>query len=287
LGSSKFQVYVVHPEHNPNQKLVMKIFNNTQIPDTDTEACYLREKDAYTNLRHPNILQMEDAIVACRKRSYNGQFVNVYAIVLEYAEKKDLFEYVVKTEPFSEDMSRMIFKQLLDAVEYIHAHGYVHLDLKIDNAFVDKNFVVKIADFDLTRPNSNLLYGRVGSCPYMAPEVGMTPHVGYDGEKVDIFALGVMLFILCVGFVPFEKADERDKGYSLYVKSSELFWESWENEGVVLSTPLKRLLTGCFALNPSERPTMEQIRNSEWMNMERDDPVLYRRVVAEKFSHMV
>jgi len=283
LGSSKFEIYEVYHEDNSTKRLAMKIFDARDVK-IDNVSFYLREKDAYTKLKNNNILEMVDTIVVSRKQNNLEEWVDVSAIVLEFAEKKDLYEYVKNTGPFDENMARMIFRQIVQGVEYIHANGYAHLDLKLDNIFLDEKFIMKIADFDLCRLASEFLKEHAGTMPYMAPEIVI--YGAYDGTKADIFSLGVVLFILCAGILPFEKAALNDKWYGLFLSNSEKLWNSWSKMGVNLSAELKELLTACFSKDPNKRPSLSEIVGSRWMSAGNEDWIRYEKVFSGKYAQM-
>jgi serine/threonine protein kinase len=100
-------------------------------------------------------------------------------------------------------------------VKFVHDKGIAHRDLKLENCFLDKNINMKLADFGLAKvfagPNGSALQTECGTPQYMAPEISSG---SYDGPPVDIFALGVILFIMCNAKFPFGKAG--DKYYNKY-----------------------------------------------------------------------
>jgi serine/threonine protein kinase len=114
-------------------------------------------------------------------------------------------------------------------LEHIHHRGYVHLDLKPDNIYVDENFKLKLADFDLSKSSDSKYKGPVGSYSYMAPEI--LEYKEYDGKQVDIFALGVTLFAMVSGGLPFSNAKYNDPIYKYFFMENErFFWERHEKE---------------------------------------------------------
>lgn len=136
------------------------------------------------------------------------------ALVLEYVPGGTLTRFVSERWDSShernglfltEQEARFIFKQFLSAVEYIHSHKVAHRDLKLDNTLLDDNDppVIKICDFGFSKnfdANSNM-YTQIGTPVYMSPEVIGSKHgkIGYDGQKADVWATGVLLFVMLLG----------------------------------------------------------------------------------------
>jgi serine/threonine protein kinase len=129
-------------------------------------------------------------------------------ILLEWAENGDLFDFTIGLqEPIGEQLARYYFLQILSATEYLHMdQKIVHRDFKLENILVDGNFNLKICDFTLAKTVAEgsivgVFYSNVGTERYMAPEI----HEGkpYKGTTTDIFALGVILFVLVTGVMPF------------------------------------------------------------------------------------
>lgn len=164
----------------------------------------------------------------------NGKQILVFYIVLEFAEGGDLFEYLcVEGRSFSEEVARYYFHQLIDAIEYLHnTQEIVHRDLKIENLLLDKDYQLKIADFGLSinkygNYGLGVMFSRVGTRNYMAPE--LLEKRPYRGTCVDIFAAGVVLFIMTTGTWPFDnRANTLDKLYCYIIdKNYDAFWEAW------------------------------------------------------------
>lgn len=164
---------------------------------------------------------------------------------------------IMRIGAFDETCGKYYFEQLLSAVHYMHSKDIVHCDLKPENILVDANLDLKIADFGLaTNQKVNKLRGWRGSRIYTAPEI----HEGkiYDGKKADIFALGVILFVIVHGKFPFQGVTENDFHYNL-IKKGELE-EYWEKvKGQHLTPQFKDLFLRMVSYDPKERPSIEEI----------------------------
>ena len=140
----------------------------------------------------------------------DGSAQDVYCLVLEYAQNGELFSIIANTGALPEKVTRFYLHQLLDALEYMHAQGMSHRDLKPDNMLLDKQFNLKLADFGFAskKPLNETHKGTNG---YKAPEI----HLGewYSGNYADLFAAGVILFIMHTGHPPFVLPSGTDPYY--------------------------------------------------------------------------
>ena len=125
-------------------------------------------------------------------------------IVTEYAAKGDIFDYLVSHGRLAEPQARHFFVQILSAVKYCHSQGVVHRDLKAENLLLDSEGSIKLADFGFSNyfEEESLLSTFCGSPPYAAPELFEGKQ--YVGSKVDIWSLGVVLYVLVSGTLPFD-----------------------------------------------------------------------------------
>ena len=148
---------------------------------------------------------------------------------------------------------------MLDALEYLHqTAGVCHRDLKLENILIDSSLTFKLIDLGLSASgNLNQIKGAVGSPSYVAPEV--LEQTIYDGARVDIFSMGVLLFIVVQGKFPHGTKILKDKYYNMIRnRRYEDYFKAVD--GVDLSIGFKQLIVSLLAYNPSERPTVSQIR---------------------------
>ena len=160
---------------------------------------------------------------------------------------------------FGEDSGRFFLLQMLDALEYLHSKaGVVHRDLKLENILIDENVTFKLIDFGLSDSgNLKSLTGAVGSPSYVAPEV--LEHTNYDGTKVDLFSMGVLLFIIVQGQFPHGTKILKDKYYDMIKnRRYEAYFKAVDSTD--LSDEFKDLIVRLLDYVPSKRPTIAQIR---------------------------
>lgn len=184
-------------------------------------------------------------------------------IIFENAPKFDLFSYNQHGR-FSERQAKLIFKKILNGVKAIHNANYCHLDIKPSNILFDEHYNPKIYGFYFCRLNSNQLVHQMGSKNYMAPEI--LENQTYDGFKCDIFSLGQLLFNLVCGLNGFQSAKKHDKYYNLIIEKNYVqYWNSEAFSELNLSQDFKDLVVRMLAFDPNERPTIDEILQSTWM----------------------
>jgi len=187
-------------------------------------------------------------------------------LILEYCEKGELFNYVYYLQKgFGEYFGRAIFKEILNGLSYIHKNGFAHRDLKMENIMVNKDFKIKISDFGFAISVENgLLKTPLGTINFAAPEILMKK--AYDGQKSDIFALGVLLFTLVTCKIGFHRALKSDKYYRLVLnKKYDQYWSIISNQVGNVSNEFKDLYCKMISYDPSERPSIDGILNHPWM----------------------
>uniref|UniRef100_A0A671EG58 non-specific serine/threonine protein kinase n=1 Tax=Rhinolophus ferrumequinum TaxID=59479 RepID=A0A671EG58_RHIFE len=164
-------------------------FNNQQRP-------VLKEAHCMAGLRHPNIVQLFEVI---------NTKVSLF-IIMEHVTGGDMQDYILTHGCMTEGEARRSFRQLVSAVHYCHEKGIIHRDLKPQNVLFDTEMNVKLTDFGISTPfNGNKLSTCCGSPAYAAPE--LLREEEYDGPPVDIWSLGVLLYKMVTGTIPFKGKD--------------------------------------------------------------------------------
>lgn len=170
-----------------------------QVPKAHI-ASLTREIHHHRRIHHPNIVQLFEVIETES---------NIW-LVSELCSGGELYDYVVERGTIPEPEARIIFGQLCLAIAHIHSQGVVHRDLKLENILLDAQRNVKLSDFGFTREFESRMYmdTRCGTTAYAAPE--MLADKRYLGQEIDIWSLGIILFVLLCGYLPFDDDDDRE-----------------------------------------------------------------------------
>eukprot|EP00741_Cyanophora_paradoxa_P002364 tig00000601_g2290.t1 len=165
-----------------------------------------------------------------------------------------------QTYRLEEEAARQSFAQVVQAVRYMHEQGVVHRDLKLDNVMTDPEArgSVKLIDFGFSRSVESALASHVGTRPYMAPEVMSVPLTGYDGRAIDVWSLGVILFLMLAGGYPFDSA-----GHSIVYP--EDMREIFAGAGAAVPAGARDLLLAIFQRDPALRITVPGILAHPWL----------------------
>ncbi|KAK3930764.1 Serine/threonine-protein kinase MARK2 [Frankliniella fusca] len=200
-------------------------------------------------LDHPNIVKLFQ-VIETEKTLY---------LVMEYASGGEVFDYLVLHGRMKEKEARAKFRQIVSAVQYCHQKKIIHRDLKAENLLLDSEMNIKIADFGFSNEFTpgNKLDTFCGSPPYAAPELFQGKK--YDGPEVDVWSLGVILYTLVSGSLPFDGTTLRElRERVLRGKYRIPFY---------MSTDCENLLKKFLVLNPAKRASLETIMKDKWMNL--------------------
>uniref|UniRef100_A0A671LCB3 non-specific serine/threonine protein kinase n=1 Tax=Sinocyclocheilus anshuiensis TaxID=1608454 RepID=A0A671LCB3_9TELE len=223
-------------------KLARHILTGSEVRSQESEVTIMK------NLNHPNIVKLFEVI----------ETEKTLFLVMEYASGGEVFDYLVAHGRMKEKEARAKFRQIVSAVQYCHQKRIVHRDLKAENLLLDADMNIKIADFGFSNEFmvGNKLDTFCGSPPYAAPELFQGKK--YDGPEVDVWSLGVILYTLVSGSLPFDGQNLKElRERVLRGKYRIPFY---------MSTDCENLLKRFLVLNPTKRGTLEQIMKERWIN---------------------
>ncbi|XP_076824493.1 maternal embryonic leucine zipper kinase-like [Clavelina lepadiformis] len=232
-------------------KIMDKVALGADLPRVKTEI------EAMKNLHHQHICRLYQVVETPKK----------IFMVLEYCSGGELFDYIVQRDRLSESESRVFFRQIVSAVSYMHNLGYAHRDLKPENLLIDDDQKLKLIDFGLCAKPKGGVDGRLHTCcgspAYAAPE--LVSGKSYIGSEADLWSMGVLLYALLNGFLPF---DDDNIGL-LYRKIKAGIYDTPDWLSADSLFLLKRLLQ----VDPKRRITVEQLRSHPWVVAEVEVPV--------------
>jgi len=179
-----------------------------------------------------------------------------FYVVMERFASKDLFDFISEQGPLPEALARDLFMQLVDTVSECHEKGVVHRDIKDENILIDMNtFKTKLIDFGSGAHLEKGVYQEFkGTRVYSPPE--WINSGTYTAEALTVWSLGILLYDMVCGDIPFESDDE--------ICAGRLVWFKQLN----LSSQVKDLISGCLALQPGKRITLDQIQEHPWVRAE-------------------
>ena len=195
--------------------------------------------------------------------------------LFEYLKNGELQNYVfLLKKKFSEEIAKKIFFEIVLGLEICHQSGISHGDIKLQNILLNSNFSIKLIDFGFSKKIKDGLISEItGSRYYNAPEMFSCATKGYDGILADIFSLGIVLFVLVMGFYPFDKPNITDNRFK-YISKKDFnnFWKKCEQKKIFSNSNLsetspefKDLFESMVCPKPKERINLNQIKNHPWL----------------------
>ncbi|KAM4526471.1 calcium/calmodulin-dependent protein kinase type II subunit gamma isoform 3-T3 [Fundulus diaphanus] len=253
LGKGAFSVVRRCVKKSSGQEYAAKIINTKKLSARDHQKLE-REARICRLLKHPNIVRLHDSI------SEEG----FHYLVFDLVTGGELFEDIVAREYYSESDASHCISQILESVNHIHQHDIVHRDLKPENLLLAskmKGAAVKLADFGLAievQGDQQAWFGFAGTPGYLSPEVlRKDPY----GKPVDIWACGVILYILLVGYPPFWDEDQ----HKLYQQIKAGAYDFPSPEWDTVTPEAKNLINQMLTINPAKRITAEQALKHPWI----------------------
>ncbi|CAF0968300.1 unnamed protein product [Adineta steineri] len=245
IGKGNFAVVKLATHCDTHQKVAIKIIDKSRLDPTDHKKLE-REIAVMKSLIHPYIIRLYEVM----------ESKNLIYLVTEYAANGELLDLLIREKRLSEPKAKEKFHQLVLAVEYIHSKNIVHRDLKAENLLLDSRGNIKVADFgfaNIFQPNSKL-QTFCGSPPYAAPELYQC--LPYSPEKVDVWSLGILLYVFVCGHLPFDSnnlAELRKRVLSGHFRLP-----------FYISSDCSSLISHMLNVDPNQRYTINDIKKHRW-----------------------
>ncbi|XP_031776485.1 calcium/calmodulin-dependent protein kinase type II alpha chain isoform X38 [Apis florea] len=270
LGKGAFSVVRRCVQKSTGHEFAAKIINTKKLTARDFQKLE-REARICRKLQHPNIVRLHDSI----------QEENYHYLVFDLVTGGELFEDIVAREFYSEADASHCIQQILESVHHCHHNGVVHRDLKPENLLLAskaKGAAVKLADFGLAievQGEAQAWFGFAGTPGYLSPEVlKKEPY----GKPVDIWACGVILYILLVGYPPFWDEDQ----HRLYAQIKAGSYDYPSPEWDTVTPEAKNLINQMLTVNPSKRITASEALKHPWIcQRERVASVVHRQETVD------
>ncbi|NXG95403.1 SNRK kinase, partial [Loxia leucoptera] len=248
LGRGHFAVVKLARHVFTGEKVAVKVIDKTKL-DTLATGHLFQEVRCMKLVQHPNIVRLYEVIDTQTK---------LY-LILELGDGGDMFDYIMKHEEgLNEDLAKKYFAQIVHAISYCHKLHVVHRDLKPENVvFFEKQGLVKLTDFGFSnkfQPGKKLTTS-CGSLAYSAPEILLGDE--YDAPAVDIWSLGVILFMLVCGQPPFQEANDSE--------TLTMIMDCKYTVPPHVSKECKDLITRMLQRDPKRRASLEEIENHAWL----------------------
>ena len=251
--------YSIYDENIPKTLYAIKIMDK---PEPNNDINNNRKINYLEKMNHKNIIKVFGHGLGMLQTS-QGLTQKIYYIIMEYVDHGSLLSQLGDNMGFGEDFGRLIFAQLLDGLEVIHNSNVVHRDIKLENIMLSgSDFTLKYVDFGFaTEKSSGYLTTYLGTPNYAAPELHMKRP--YLGVYEDIFSLGVTLFITVTGYLPFILPLPNDPLYRFIFDVDYISY--WRNRRIKVSPSFMELFDNLIAFDPTQRPSISEIKNSKWM----------------------
>jgi SNF-related kinase len=254
IGQGHFAIVKSARHIFTNEKVAIKVIDKSKLDPVSREHLF-QEVRCMKLVQHPNVVRLYEVIDTTSK---------LY-LVLELGDGGDMYDYIMKhSNGLSENKSRNYFRQIVRAVKYCHDLHVVHRDLKPENVvFFEKTGQVKLTDFgfsNIFEPGAKLTTS-CGSLAYSAPEILLGD--SYDAPAVDVWSLGVVLYMLVSGRAPFQEASDSET--LTMILDCKYFLPAH------LSSECKDLIAKMIVRSPAKRIKLDEISNHEWLKETSDE----------------
>ena len=230
--------------------VAVKIIDRLKAPKDYQERFLPRELEIWPRLKHPHLLQLVEFF-------HDGRRV---FMVTDFAPNGDVLKFIQSRGAVTEESAGKWMAQICDAVKYMHSLNIAHRDLKLENLLLDTNMNIKVADFGFVRKDAGISLSSTycGSKSYAAPEILIGRP--YNPKRSDIWALGVILYIMVTGRMPFDES----KGTRHVLREQERLKLYWPQK-ISFTESLQKFVVDMFTWSYEKRPDIDGVLKDRWM----------------------
>lgn len=248
IGEGSYSKVKVAFSKKFRERVAIKVLNKKHAPPEFVNKFLPRELEIVKTINHPHIVQVFELIELT-----NGlQF-----IIMELCQT-DLLQLVQTTGPLLTPVAQSIFSQIVSALQYLHKNNIVHRDLKCENVLLTHDQCVKITDFGFGKISvdpMDLSSTYCGSAAYAPPEVLLS--IPYDPKKYDIWSLGIILYIIITGKMPF---DDSNISQLPKIQRRGVIYPS----SITVNKKCRSLINDLLCFSPSDRPDISIVSTDDW-----------------------
>jgi tRNA A-37 threonylcarbamoyl transferase component Bud32 len=254
LGKGAYAIVKVCRNKITKEKYAMKIYEKSKLNDGSKKKCVYREIEILKRINHINIAKLYDVIITDKQILILQELVHGISLREYYnneiRNQKGISEH-------KSNIFKKIFRQIFDAMNYIHKKNMAHRDIKLENILMTNNYEIKIIDFGfgMYNPQNKLQNFFCGTPNYMPPEIAFKkPYIGY---KADLWSLGVLVYkIFCADF-PFKGKNEKELYKS--IEKGKFKFPKYTTDYA------RKIILNMIVLNPNKRMTCEEVLKSDWL----------------------
>ena len=277
FGEGAYGVTFAATELASSRPAAVKVINTQMMRGPNAVERCRTECTILSSLDHPNVIKVLGHGTGPSNSSH------LYFIFMERASGGELLDQILASNALVEVVAKSFMRQLLAGVEYLHAQGVAHRDLKLENVLLTEvgGSKVKIIDFGLSHVYPKTATGAVdrstplvdicGSPSYCAPEVRVG--VGYDGFQADVWSLGVCFFAMLSGFFPLEESSDKDPRFAALLEAQRQGHTTthtvygWYGQSYAhLSPAAVELVDGMLTMNPAQRMGLRDVLRHRWLD---------------------